>query len=573
MLEAQAACLLVCSANEHDFHQRPCCEYLTLYSRLRAQQARLLALPANQLCFFFYVKADSAISTVDSHKLFMHARAASKTTTFGAATILPLAIVCLLLLGACLLGATVISIGGASSSQTLAIGSIAFLAIGAIACFVLELPLITVVRFAFIASFFFKGEVNFYKINEIEDPSGFNLSLTLLTGLILLVYDWFVDEENVGEKLFPTAFWILLAALLLCAVLSVIYGGSTLLGWFSVWSFLTSLLVAVAITSHFSRRERLVQLAVGLAAGLLFTGIIALSQYAIDFPTNLAFFGTGTEDEMLGTQSQILSRVPAFLRTPTEMAWVVSTLIPLVIAPVVCRVRNFKSWQKTLLLAAAFSGTIAVILSLARGSWISLLIAVSLVFLIGWYRLSTIEKRTYFISISGVVVLACLLLIPFAGRIYERLTEDDQGSSAIRMPLMETAARMIEDNPLVGVGLNGYRASMTKYDETAIFVSQVFPNPVHNVFAHVTAEVGIPGGIIFCLLILISLYECFRTMTMRDRLLFALSLGVCAGIIAFVISGMKEPGSLGSVRPPIRTLFFLLGVVLALGRLRRQLVF
>ncbi|HEX9960006.1 MAG TPA: O-antigen ligase family protein [Pyrinomonadaceae bacterium] len=486
---------------------------------------------------------------------------------------MPFAVVCSMLLAACLLGAAVIGISGGSSSQTLAFGALACIGIGGIVCLVLELPLITAVRFAFIGSFFFKADLNFYKLDEIEDPSGFNLSLTLLTGLILLIYDRFSEDDGRREKLFPTAFSVLLAALFACAALSVLYGSSGLLGWFSLWSFSTSVLIAAAIASHFSRRERLIELIVGISAGLLFTGATALSQYILDFPTNAAFFGTGTEEELLGTQSRILSRVPAFLRTPTEMAWVVSTLIPLALAPAVCRVKSLKSWQKILFPAAAFAGVVAVILSLARGSWISLVVAVFLIILFGWIKLSAAERKTYFASACGFVFLAALLLLPFSSKIYDRLTEDDQGSALIRVPLMENAARMIEDNLFVGVGLNGYRANMTRYDETGIFVSQVFPNPVHNVFAHVTSEIGVPGGIIFCLLILAALYECFKTMTTRDRLLFALALGATAGIIAFVISAMKEPGSLGSTRPPVRTLFFLFGTVLAIGRLRRQLFF
>ncbi|HEX8264220.1 MAG TPA: O-antigen ligase family protein [Pyrinomonadaceae bacterium] len=503
----------------------------------------------------------------------MRIQASGKTTTFTAGAMLPYALVCSVFLAACLLGAAVISVGGGAPSNTLAIGALAFLAIGGVACFVLELPVISLVRFAFIASFFFKCEVNFYKIDEIEDPSGFNISLTLLTSLFLLVYDWFDVEDETEEKVFPLPFSILFFSLFVCAALSVLYSGSNLLGWFSLWSFSTSLLVAYAVASHFSHRERLVQLVVGLAIGLIFTGLTAFSQYMFDFPTNLSFFGTGTEEEMIGTQSQELARVPAFLRTPTGMAWHVTTLMPIVAAPLICRVKNFNGWHNIALLAATLAGTVAVILSLARGSWISLVVVFVLLVLFGWYRLSPAEKRKYCISVGGIVVLACLFLAPFSTRIYERLTQDDDGSAYIRLPLMETAFRMIEDNPLVGVGINNYRATMTKYDETDIFVSQVFPNPVHNIFAHVTAEIGIPGGIIFCLLFLAALVECFKTMTSRDRLLFALGLGATAGIIAFVISGMKEPGSLGSVRVPVRTLYFFFGMILAISRMRRQLIF
>lgn len=501
----------------------------------------------------------------------MNMDAPGNSTTFSEAGKQTVIIGCLFL-GACLLGAAIITAGVNSSLHTLVVGLLALFAVGGIACLVLELPVIVVVRFVFIASFFFKGEANFYKIDEIEDPSGFNISLTLLTALVLLVYDQFDRQEIVKEKALPTAVSILLTGLFICAGISVLYGGSNLLGWFALWSFSTSILIAFVVASHFSRRERLEQLLVGIALGVLFTGLTALSQYLFSFPTNLAFFGTGTEEEQLGTQSEALSRVPAFLRTPTGMALVTSALLPVVVAPLLCRVKSLVSVQKILLAAAALAGIVAVILSLARGSWISLLAALTLLVLFGWRRLSKTEKKTYFVSVGAVLIFACLFLMPFSTIIYERLTSDDEGSALIRIPLMETAVRVIEDNPLVGVGLNGYRSNMTRYDETDIFVSQVFPNPVHNVFAHITAEIGIPGGIIFCLLILAVLFECFKTINLHDRLLFALALGAAAGIIAYVISAMKEPGSLGSVRPSMRTCFLLFGTVLAISRIRRRLI-
>jgi len=474
------------------------------------------------------------------------------------------------LLAAVALGAGVVAVGAGSSAQTIAAGAIAFALIGALGCFVLELPFLTFVRFAFVWSFFFKGEINIFKINEVEDPSGLNISLTLVTGLILLIYDLTFEENEFGQKTIPLGFSFLFAGLFICTVIAVLYGGAGWLGWFSLVSLATSIIVAGVVASHFGRRERISELVIAVAFGLLFTGAAALSQYAFEFPTDLAFFGTGTEDEQLGTQSQVLSRVPAFLRTPTEMAWVVSALLPLALAPIFCAVKNLQTRHRIILAAAAVAGTIAVILSLARGSWFGSLAALGVLIIGGWWQLSQRERSSRIVPAGAAVLLAVFLFAPFAGRIYERLTADDDGSAAIRLPLLEVAGRMITDNPLVGVGLNNYRATMTKYDETGIFVSRAFPNPVHNMFAHVTAEVGIPGGIIFCLLIIAALAENWRTLRGRDRLLFAMALAAAAGLLAFVISAMKEPGSLGSARPPMRTLFFLFGVTLAVSRLRRQ---
>lgn len=473
------------------------------------------------------------------------------------------------LVGACVLGAAIAGASGSSQTDKFLFVAVVIAAIGAAVYFVLDLPVITVVRFAFIASFFFKAEVSLFKIDEIEDPSGLNVSLALITSVILLIHDHFADKSR--EKIFPTAVSFLIAGLFVCGAISIVQGGAKPLGWFALWSFSTSILIALAIASHFSTRERLTQLVLGVAAGLLFTGLVASSQYAFNFPKNLAFFGTGTEDEMLGTQSAQLSRVPAFLRTPTGMAMVVSSLLPVIVATIICRVKNFESWQKNLLWLAAPAGIIGVILSLARGSWISLVIALAIVVCCGWIRLPKSEKRNYFLSAAGAFVLFAAILVPFAPRIYERLTGDDEGSAMVRVPLLETAGRMIQGNALVGVGLNGYRSNMERYDETEIFVTKVFPAPVHNVFAHVTAEIGVPGGVLFCLLFLTVLYECFKAMSDRDRLIFAVALGTAAGIIAYIISAMKEPGSLGSVRPPMRTLFFLFGMILAISRIRRRL--
>lgn len=479
-----------------------------------------------------------------------------------------LAMIAGLFVAAVVLGSAVITAGAGSNIQTLGAGAVVLLALGAVTAFATDIPLMGLVRFTFAASFFFKADVNLLKVNEIEDPSGLNISLTLLTALVLFIYDQIVKEEK--DRVLPPAFSLLFLLLFLSAAISVLYAGATMLGGFSVFSLFSSILIAYVTASHFSRRDRLIQLVTGLGAGLLFTGLVAFTQYNFEFPTNLAYFGTGTEDELLGTQSQLLSRVPAFLRTPTEMAWVVTSLIPVVLAPIICRVKSIGPLQMMILPAAAFSGIVAVILSLARGSWIGLAVSMALLIGLGWYKLSASERKRYFVSAFGTAVLLCILLSPFAGRIYDRLTQDDQGSAQIRVPLMETALRMIEDNPTVGVGLSGYRTNMTRYDETGMFVSQVFPNPVHNIFAHITAEAGIIGGAIFCLLIAFSIFESFRSMGSNDRLVTALALGLGLGMVAFVISGTKEPGSLGSARPPVRTCFFLFGAILAVSRIRRR---
>lgn len=468
----------------------------------------------------------------------------------------------------CALGAGVALSGAGITGQGFAFSAMVVAGASALIAYSLDVQLIRLVRVAFIASFFFKNDITFFKIDELSDPAGFNVSITLFAALILVLYDHFVDDS--AKSVFPGVFAWLLAALFVCAAVSVAATGATALGFFSLLSLLTSILIAYVTASHFGRRDRIGELVTGIGFGILMTGGVSLVQYSFGSLTDLPYLGTGTEEEQLGTQSQLLSRVPGFLRTPNDMAWVISALLPIVIAPLVCRSRSFVSSQRMLLAAASFGGVVAIILSLARGSWLALVVAAFLLAALGWLRLTRNERKSYFVSVAGALALAAVLLIPFSERIYDRLTGDDEGAAAVRVPLMENALAMIEDNPLTGVGLNGYRQNMTRYDETGNFVSQEFPQPVHNVFAHVTTEVGVPGGMLFCLLFVFAAIECFRSMNTNDRLLFGLGLGAFVALVALVISGMKEPGSLGSARPPMRTCFLILGFVMALSSIRRS---
>ncbi|MDQ2746038.1 MAG: O-antigen ligase family protein, partial [Acidobacteriota bacterium] len=446
--------------------------------------------------------------------------------------------------------------------------AVTFLLLGALVWTILDLPVMVLVRIAFIASFFIKTEISLFKIDEVEDPSGFNLSLAIVCAAVLLAHDWLMSEDSDEARRFPPVFTVLAAGLMFCAVLSVFYSGAETLGYFSLWSLAGSLMIVCALASHFATRERIIELLFSVGAGLILTGATALSQFAVDFPSHFPLFGTGTEDELLGTQAVVLSRAQSFLRTPTEMSWVVSTLSPLVIAPLICQVAKIRLGGKLIFAAAGLAGTLAIILSLARGSWFGLIAAIGILLAGGWWRLSSAERKKYLLASSGALLLGAILLAPLADRIYERLTADDDGSAAIRLPLLEVAKDIIEDNPLVGIGLNNYRATMTRYDKTGIFVSQIFPNPVHNVFAHVAAEIGVPGGILFCLLILTAVLINLRTMRdTDDQLRFALALAIFAGLAAWTISAMKEPSSLGSARPAMRTLFFMFGITLAVSRL------
>lgn len=470
---------------------------------------------------------------------------------------------------ACAIGVGVGAIGASSQAALIAVTAGVLAVLAFILILVYDLPLIFLMRIGFIASFFIKADITILKMDELEDPSGLNISLSFICAVVLFLSDFYNRDEIENRKVFSLSFSIILTALTVCAAISAFYGTNGKLGWFNFLSYLSSIFVCFVVASHFGKRERLKELVLGIAFGVAFTGLTAISQFLVGFP-KLPFLGTGTEEELLWTQAELFSRVSAFLRTPTEMGWVVSALVPILIAPIIAYARSFSTFQRTILAFSAILGVAAIILSLARGSWVALVAATGIIILAAWKNWEAAERKNYFAAIGGLLLLCALALAPFGGRIYERLTTDDGESAAIRLPLMQVASNIIEDNPLVGIGLSGYRTAMYRYDDTKEHVTQVFPGTVHNSFAHITAEIGIPGGILFGILLLIAIIECWITMSSRDKLLFALALGAFAAIAAYTISAIKEPGGLGSTRPPVRTCFLLLGFVMALSNCRRN---
>ena len=471
---------------------------------------------------------------------------------------------------AALAAAVMVVVGAESNVILLAAAAVLLFAAGAAVWMLLELPVLPFVRLAFVLSFFVKLDLSLLKVDETEDPSGLNFSLTVACAVILLAHDWYY-EENAESKVFPFAFVLLLSGLLICAVLSVVYSDYELLGVLSLWSLAGSVLIACALASHYAQRERLIELVLMLTAGLIFNGAVSSSQFVIGFPLNLPTFGTGTENELAGTQAVVFSRSQGFLRTPTEMGWVISVLMSFVVAPLICRVKDFGIWTKLCFATAGLASAAAIILSLARGSWGGLVLAMVILLIGGFWRLTPAERSKYLFTMFGASLLAVLMLAPFSSKIYDRLTGDDEDSAATRIPLLQVAGNIISHNRTVGIGLSSYRSQMTKYDNTGVFISQVFPAPVHNVFAHVTAEIGIPGGVFFALLILWAMWTNWRTMRAAsnfDALRFALALALFAGLAAWIASAMKEPAALGSVRPAMRTLFFMFGATLAVSRLQ-----
>lgn len=429
-----------------------------------------------------------------------------------------------------------------------------------------QLPLGPVLRFGLIFCFSFRLEINFFADKKTHaDPAGLNISLALLLALLLIVFSLTEDREaGRRDRIIPTGFALTFGALLLWCAVSVLYGREYLMGAYALCGVLSSGLICDAAARCFSDARALRQAVLATACAVGFSGLIGLLQYQFGMATDWGILGSIAEDQVQKIADGDVARVAGLLTMANAFGWYLVAFLPLLIAPALLQLRQLRLAEKAGLIAATGLGSIALILTYARGSWFSFVISMGALSLLAYRATASAERRRYVWRMGGILALVTLLALPFAPMIYTRLTEDDRGAAESRLPLMEVATGMIADNPLLGVGLSAYETEMRRYDQTHEKITDDFDWPVHNIFLHIAAESGIPALLLLLLLIVLAVWRAWPVLQSRDLMLRAQTVGLLTGLLAYLLTGLKELGALGSGQH--RILFLLLGLLLAVAR-------
>jgi O-antigen ligase len=189
--------------------------------------------------------------------------------------------------------------------------------------------------------------------------------------------------------------------------------------------------------------------------------------------------------------------------------------------------------DKVLARLALVMAVVPFIYTLSRGGWLSFLLGVTILLGLG-------GRKVAWRAVGVALVVLVLLVSPFAGRIQQRLSSEE-GKTAVedRIPLNKVAFAMIEDHPLLGVGVNNYPLAMEPY--LAHYLLSDFIYPVHNVYLLFFAETGIGGLIAFVWILFAIVREgakCWRT---GDRLLSPLALGCAGATVGFAVQMLFDP--------------------------------
>jgi putative inorganic carbon (hco3(-)) transporter len=448
-------------------------------------------------------------------------------------------------------------------TQALALCGVIGVALGLGVWMLAKLPVAAILRNALIVGFFFKSEFDVVKLNRMHSPSGFNLSLILLAAILLGVVELFSARRTQPHLALPWAFAFTLGSLFLWCGLSVSYGTSGLSGLASLWSLAGSIFICVVIITKFNDREALRQAALCIAIAVGINSLIAVGQNWFEPLNSLSVLGSALEEDQLKIGEGEIARVSGLMRNPTALARSLVTWSPVFLALLPWSFAAFRRWQQRLFFAAAIAMLPALILTYARGGWAAFGVAMLVLSGLTWRALEPSARERLWPKLGIVAVVLLLLCLPFVKPMYVRLTEDDRGSAYARVSTVEVATAMIQDHPLLGLGLNSYYEEARRYDRTPdLITEELFA--VHNFYFHIAAETGVPGVLLFVALHLLAAWQGWQAMQGSDPLLQTLARGLLCGQFAFLFTGLKEPGTLGSWL--MQDTFLLFGLLLAVAR-------
>jgi len=196
-------------------------------------------------------------------------------------------------------------------------------------------------------------------------------------------------------------------------------------------------------------------------------------------------------------------------------------------------------WHKRLGYVACLSAIFALLLLSTRAFYIGLAFLLVTLLLYVLVRNMVISRKGYLLTITrwvGLFVLA-LILYSVAQRflfpkntdtiwntgIISRLSSirSDESSTNARLRTWDKSVKLIQEHPLLGVGTGNWKIVVLKY-ENMQSPDFIYPYKSHNDFLEITAEIGLPGGLLYItifILIIVGLIKVsLKSVTDDDEL-------------------------------------------------------
>lgn len=202
--------------------------------------------------------------------------------------------------------------------------------------------------------------------------------------------------------------------------------------------------------------------------------------------------------------------------------------------------RSLPGWARLLIFVGLAIYLAVFLLTLSRGGMLGLAVAVlaALVFGGRW------KRHVLALGVVAAAATVCFYVFFADPAAIERAMTPSEGGGSGRMDIWRMGARMVEDNPIGGIGVGHYalvsnqylvRTGLVEIDDYIL----LDPKQAHNMYLDVLAETGVVGLLLFTGLLTFSLLSTLRAarlfqlagdadMEILSRALFVGLLGLLA---------------------------------------------
>ena len=365
----------------------------------------------------------------------------------------------------------------------------------------------------------------FYRESDAVSGALAGVSLSATTIALLGLYvSWFIRAlERTNQRAhsstrhnLPLLFYLGFTSL------SLVVARDVRLSSFELFLLVQMYLVFLYVANFVRTRGDVLFVVTFLLTGCLIESVLMIALRLAELPSGL----WGAVHIRVDTQvNGELTRIGGTVGSPNEAGAYLSLILSVAVSLLFTDVGRKLKW---LAVAVVGIGGIALVLTLSRGAWISLILAIIVFFF-------SLRRRTGASSKAPIAMLAVMLIayLSFHSAVEARFLADDNGSAESRIPLMNLAFRIIGDSPILGVGSNNFSTVMDGY-LTSEF-RQGFLYTVHNKYLLVWSEVGIGGLLAYLVFLFGVLRTGWACWSHNDRLLGTLGLGFTAAVVGLVV--------------------------------------
>jgi len=344
----------------------------------------------------------------------------------------------------------------------------------------------------------------------------------------------------------PLLFYLAMTAL------SVSVAQDAVLSSFEVFLLIEACLIYFYVANAVQTHEDVRFIVSLLMIGGLFESLVIIAMRLTVTPSTTWDFPIHIIAERVGKDG--LMRIGGTIGVPNVAGGYLSIILVCAASLLLVELSRLQRW---LAISVIAFGSVALIFTFSRGAWMAFVLAITLLgFVISRHRGFSLK-----VPLAILAILA-LLYLPFHNTISARLLGKDEGSGEARIPLNSLAIRMIEDNPVLGVGANNFTVAMDRYVTSEFRHAWLWA--VHNKYLLVLAETGFGGLLAYLAFLLSTLRRGWQCWRMQDAVLSPLALGFVAGIAGHML---HQGVDLFRGRPLQQLVWLIAGLLAAMHRL------